>query len=75
MLVAAEQFAAISAWEKNTEICTSLMAQAAGSDASLFALPEALLARDDHDAGLSVKLTQLLEDEFLRLYGEKVNVI
>jgi hypothetical protein len=33
-----------------------------------------LLARDDHDADLSVKSAQLLEGEFLGLYGEKVNV-
>ena len=55
MLVAAGQFAVTSVWEKNAEICASLMAQAAENDASLFALPEALLARDDHDEDLSVK--------------------
>lgn len=61
-------------WEKNAEICGSLMAQAAENDVSLFVLPEALLARDDHDADLSVKSAQLLEGEFLDVYGEKVNV-
>ena len=50
------------------------LAQAAENDVSLFVLPEALLARDDHDADLSVKSAQLLEGEFLGLYGEKVNV-
>ncbi|VED36888.1 amidase [Escherichia coli] len=55
MLVAAGQFAVTSVWEKNAEICASLMAQAAENDVSLFVLPEALLARDDHDADLSVK--------------------
>ena len=50
MLVAAGQFAVTSVWEKNAEICASLMAQAAENDVSLFVLPEALLARDDHDA-------------------------
>lgn len=75
MLVAAGQFAVTSVWEKNAEICASLMAQAAENDVSLFVLPEALLARDDHDADLSVKSAQkLLEGEFLGLYGEKVNV-
>ena len=54
MLVAAGQFAVTSVWEKNAEICASLMAQAAENDVSLFVLPEALLARDDHDADLSV---------------------
>ena len=70
----AGQFAVTSVWEKNAEICASLMAQAAENDVSLFVLPEALLARDDHDADLSVKSAQLLEGEFLGLYGEKVNV-
>lgn len=65
MLVAAGQFAVTSVWEKNAEICGSLMAQAAENDVSLFVLPEALLARDDHDADLSVKSAQLLEGEFL----------
>lgn len=60
--------------KRNAEICASLMAQAAENDVSLFVLPEALLARDDHDADLSVKSAQLLEGEFLGLYGEKVNV-
>ncbi len=41
------------------------MAQAAENDVSLSVLPEALLARDDHDADLSVKSAQLLEGEFL----------
>ena len=58
MLVAAGQFAVTSVWEKNAEICASLMAQAAENDVSLFVLPEALLARDDHDADLSVKSAQ-----------------
>lgn len=65
MLVAAGQFAVTSVWENNAEICASLMAQAAENDVSLFVLPEALLARDDHDADLSVKSAQLLEGEFL----------
>lgn len=60
--------------KRTAEICASLMAQAAENDVSLFVLPEALLARDDHDADLSVKSAQLLEGEFLGLYGEKVNV-
>ena len=45
MLVAAGQFAVTSVWEKNAEICGSLLAQAAENDVSLFVLPEALLAR------------------------------
>lgn len=59
---------------KRTLRFVPLMAQAAENDVSLFVLPEALLARDDHDADLSVKSAQLLEGEFLGLYGEKVNV-
>ena len=65
MLVAAGQFAVTSVWEKNAEICASLMAQAAENDVSLFVLPEALLARDDHDPDLSVKSAQLLEGQFI----------
>ena len=65
MLVAAGQFAVTSVWEKNAGICASLMAQAAENDASLFVLPEALLARDDYDPDLSVKSAQFLEGEFL----------
>lgn len=38
MLVAAGQFAVTSVWEKNAEICASLMAQAAENDVSLFVL-------------------------------------
>lgn len=70
MLVAAGQFAVTSVWEKNAEICASLMVQAAENEVSLFVLPEALLARDDHDADLSVKSAQLLEGEFYRLRRE-----
>lgn len=65
MLVAAGQFAVTSLWEKNAEICASLMSQAADNDVSLFVLPEALLARDDRDPDLSVKSAQLLEGDFL----------
>lgn len=35
MLVAAGQFAVTSVWEKNVEICASLMAQAAENEVSL----------------------------------------
>lgn len=74
MLVAAGQFAVTSVWEKNAEICGSLMAQAAENDVSLFVLPEALLARDDHDADLSVKSTACWKANSSDVYGEKVNV-
>lgn len=75
MLVVVGQFVVIFVWEKNVEICVSLMAQAAENDVSLFVLSEVLLARDDYDVDLSVKLVQLLEGEFFGFYGEKVNVI
>ena len=73
MLVAAGQFAVTSVWEKNAEICASLMAQAAENDVSLFVLPEALLARDDHDAD---RLNQhsCWKANSSDVYGEKVNV-
>ncbi len=51
MLVAAGQFAVTSVWEKNAEICASLMAQAAENEVSLFVLPEALLARVEYAGG------------------------
>ncbi|KUT24226.1 hypothetical protein AWE58_14795 [Escherichia coli] len=43
MLVAAGQFAVTSVWEKNAEICASLMAQAAENDVSLFVLRQPAL--------------------------------
>ncbi len=51
MLVAAGQFAVTSVWKRTLRF-VSLMAQAAETNVSLFVLPEALLARDDHDADL-----------------------
>ena len=74
MLVAAGQFAVKSVWEKKGENCASGREEAGEKEVERFVLPEALLARDDHDADLSVKSAQLLEGEFLGLYGEKVNV-
>ena len=65
MLVAAGQFAVTSVWEKNAEICASLMAQAAENDVSLFVLPEALLAQTTMIRILSVKSAQLLEGQFI----------
>lgn len=52
MLVAAGQFAVTSVWEKNAEICASLMAQAVENDVSLFVLPEALRRRNYYDVFL-----------------------
>ncbi|HFZ8993746.1 TPA: deaminated glutathione amidase [Citrobacter freundii] len=65
MFVAAGQFAVTASWQKNADICVSLMSQAAGQGVSLLVLPEALLARDDNDPDLSVKSAQELEGEFL----------
>lgn len=65
MFVAAGQFAVSPVWEKNAEICVSLMSQAAKNGVSLLVLPEALLARDDADPDLSVKSAQQLEGAFL----------
>ncbi|XNM48626.1 nitrilase-related carbon-nitrogen hydrolase [Escherichia coli] len=65
MLVAAGQFAVTSVWEKNAEILC-LVDGAGGGKRRIAVRPaEALLARDDHDADLSVKSAQLLEGEFL----------
>lgn len=74
MLVAAGQFAVTSVWEKNAEICASLMAQAAENDVSLFVLPEALLA-----AMIMMQIYRLNQHSCWKanssdVYGEKVNV-
>lgn len=52
MFVAAGQFVVSSVWEKNAQVCVSLMAQAAGRGVSLLVLPEGILARDDIDLDL-----------------------
>lgn len=67
MLVAAGQFAVTPDWMTNAKTCTGLMRQATGRGASLLVLPEALLARDDNDADLSVKSAQSLDGGFLQL--------
>jgi predicted amidohydrolase len=63
MLVAAGQFAVTPDWTENAQTCVSMMRQAA-SGAALLVLPEALLARDDNDADLSVKSAQRLDGGF-----------
>ncbi|MWL75715.1 hydrolase, partial [Escherichia coli] len=67
MYVAIGQFAVTPEWQKNAEICVSLMGQAAEQGASLLVLPEALLARNDNDPDLSVKSAQPLDGGFLTL--------
>ncbi|MFE4109240.1 deaminated glutathione amidase [Kosakonia sp. YIM B13611] len=67
MIVAAGQFAVTPDWRTNAQTCVALMAQAAGRQASLLVLPEALLARDDADPHLSVKSAQRLDGGFLNL--------
>ena len=67
MFVAAGQFAVMPDWTGNAQTCVSMMRQAAERGASLLVLPEALLARDDNDADLSVKSAQRLDGGFLRL--------
>lgn len=66
MLVAAGQFAVTPHTEINAQRCVQMMAQAHQQGAALLVLPEALLARDDNDADLSVKSAQSLDGEFLR---------
>jgi predicted amidohydrolase len=65
MYVAVGQFAVTPKWEKNAQICVSLMAKAVEQGASLLVLPEALLARDDSDPDLSVKSAQPLDGGFM----------
>ena len=67
MLVAAGQFAVTPDWTQNAQTCVSMMRQASERGAALLVLPEALLARDDSDADLSVKSAQRLDGGFLRL--------
>lgn len=65
MFVAAGQFVVSSVWEKNAQVCVSLMAQAAGRGVSLLVLPEGILARDDIDLDLPIRAAQLhLYDAF-----------
>ncbi|QGN37177.1 deaminated glutathione amidase [Klebsiella oxytoca] len=66
MLVAAGQFAVTPEWTVNARTCVGLMRQASGRGATLLVLPEALLARDDNDADLSVKSAQPLDGGFLQ---------
>lgn len=66
MLVAAGQFAVTPHMAINAQQCVQMMAQAHLRGASLLVLPEALLARDDNDACLSVKSAQRLDGTFLR---------
>ena len=66
MYVAVGQFAVTPDWQENADKCVSLMRQARLKEASLLVLPEALLARDDHDPDLSVKSAQPLDGGFLQ---------
>lgn len=66
MLVAAGQFVVTPATEVNAQRCVQMMSEAHRQGASLLVLPEALLARDDNDADLSVKSAQAIDGEFLR---------
>lgn len=67
MLVAAGQLLLHLLEEKNVRDLCLVDGTGDGRKTKSFAvvLPEPLLARDDHDADLSVKSTQLLEGEFL----------
>ena len=67
MLVAAGQFAVTPEWTVNAQTCVSMMRQAGERGATLLVLPEALLARNDADADLSVKSAQQLDGGFLQL--------
>lgn len=71
MRVAAGQFAVTPDWPTNARLCINLMQQAAGQGASLLVLPEALLARDDNDADLSVASAQPLDGGFISMLCEE----
>lgn len=65
MYVAAGQFVVSPEWENNAQACVSLMSQAAGRGVSLLVLPEGVLARDDIDPDLSVRVAQPLDGAFM----------
>lgn len=65
MRVAAGQFVVTPDWFANAATCVALMREAAANHTSLLVLPEALLARDDHDPDMSVKSAQQLDGGFL----------
>ncbi|MEG3385241.1 nitrilase-related carbon-nitrogen hydrolase, partial [Salmonella enterica] len=74
MFVAAGQFVVSSVWEKNAQVCVSLMAQAAGRGVSLLVLPEGILARDDIDLDLPIRAAQPLDGAFMtRLLEESAH--
>ncbi|ECC8804558.1 deaminated glutathione amidase [Salmonella enterica subsp. enterica] len=71
MFVAAGQFVVSSVWEKNAQVCVSLMAQAAGRGVSLLVLPEGILARDDIDLDLPIRAAQPLDSAFMTRLQEE----
>lgn len=73
MFVAAGQFVVSSVWEKNAQVCVSLMAQACRG-VSLLVLPEGILARDDIDLDLPIRAAQPLDGAFMtRLLEESAH--
>ena len=75
MYVAVGQFAVTPDWQENADKCVSLMRQARLKEASLLVLPEALLARDDHDPDLSVKSAHLWTADFYSTCWRKVRAM
>lgn len=71
MFVAAGQFVVSSVWEKNAQVCVSLMAQAADRGVSLLVLPEGILARDDIDLDLPIRAAQPLDGAFMTRLQEE----
>ncbi|CCG86571.1 deaminated glutathione amidase [Erwinia piriflorinigrans] len=67
MKVALGQFAVGREWQKNADICISLMDQAYRQGAHLLVLPEAVLARDIADPEWGIKAAQPLDGPFLTL--------
>ncbi|EAW1721333.1 deaminated glutathione amidase [Salmonella enterica subsp. indica] len=71
MFVAAGQFVVSPVWENNSQVCVSLMSQAAGRGVSLLVLPEGILARDDTDLDLPIRAAQLLDGAFMTRLQEE----
>ncbi|EBU3309124.1 deaminated glutathione amidase [Salmonella enterica] len=71
MLVAAGQFIVSPVWENNVQVCVSLMSQAADRGVSILVLPEGILARDDIDIDLPIRVAQSLDGAFMTRLQEE----
>lgn len=71
MKVAVGQFAVGPEWQKNAATCVGLMVEAGLAGTDLLVLPEAVLARDDNDPDMSVKLAQPVDGRYVEQLREE----